>query len=402
MPKFQYAGLTAEGGTAKGVVTADHPNDARLMLADRGLYGLTLKPRPSLLKMEITKKKVSRTEIMNFSRQLAAFVRAGIPLIDAVDVLRAEVKSDRFREVLADIGEALRGGETLSGAVAQHSDVFPEFYITILRSAELTGHVDAVLDQLSAYIERDEAARKKIKSAMTYPIVILVVAAIAVTVIAAFALPRFKEFFESLDAKLPFTTQLLLTITNFLTDYGVFLVLGFIVFAVLFWLWLRTDRGRHAKDRVLLKAPVLGELVQFTIVERFCRILSSMIRSGVQVPDAMEVAAGSTSNVIYKEALEGAREAMLRGEGMAAPIAATGLFPGGVCQMMRVGEDTGTLDDQLETAASFYGREVEYKLDRLTALFEPLLILFVGLIVGFVAIALVQAMYGVFDQVSVK
>src|SRR5262249_22028215 len=158
-------------------------------------------------------------------------------------------------------------------------------------SAELTGHVDAVLDQLSTYIERDEAARKKMKSAMTYPIVILVVAAIAVTVIAAFALPRFKEFFQSLDAKLPFTTQLLLTITNFLTDYGVYIVLGFIVFAVLFWLWLRTDRGIRAKDRFLLKAPVLGDLVQFTIVERFCRILSSMIRSGVQVPDAMEVAA---------------------------------------------------------------------------------------------------------------
>ncbi len=167
-------------------------------------------------------------------------------------------------------------------------------------------------------------------------------------------------------------------------------------------LYLRTDHGRRTKDRVLLKTPVLGELVQFTIVERFCRILGSMIRSGVQVPDAMVVAAGGTSNVIYQEALEVARDAMLRGEGLAEPITATGLFPGGVCQMMRVGEDTGTLDDQLETAANFYGREVEYKLDRLTALFEPLMILVVGLIVGFVAIALVSAMYGVFNQVKVK
>jgi type IV pilus assembly protein PilC len=339
---------------------------------------------------------------MNFSRQLAAFVRAGIPLIDAVDTLRAEVKSDRFRAVLADIGEALRGGETLSNAVAAHNDVFPNFYITILRSAELTGHVDAVLDQLSAYIERDEAARKKIKSAMTYPIVILVVAAIAVTVIAAFALPRFKDFFSSLGAKLPLSTRILLSITNFITDYGLFLLLGVVMFVVLFWLYLHTNRGRHARDRFVIRAPVLRELVQYTIVERFCRILSSMIRSGVQVPDAMEVAAGGTSYLIYKEALDKAREAMLRGEGMAGPIAVTGLFPGGVCQMMRVGEDTGTLDDQLETAAGFYGKEVEYKLDRLTALFEPLLILFVGLIVGFVAIALVSAMYGIFNQVKVK
>ena len=402
MPKFQYAAVTAEGQQTKGVVTADHPNDARLMLADRGLYGLTLKPRPTLMKMELTKKRVKRVEIMNFSRQLAAFVRAGIPLIDAVETLRAEVKSDRFREVLADVGEALRGGETLSNAIAAHSDVFPGYYITILRSAELTGHVDAVLDQLAAYMERDEAARKKVKSALTYPIVILVVAAIAVTVIAAFALPKFKEFFASLDAKLPLTTRILLGITNFLTEYWPILFLGTAVFVVALMLFLRTPRGKHAKDSVMLRMPVLGELVQFTIVERFCRILGSMIRSGVQVPDAMAVAAGGTSNVIYQEALEESRDAMLRGEGLAEPIAATGLFPGGVCQMMRVGEDTGTLDDQLDTAANFYGREVEYKLDRLTALFEPMMILVVGLIVGFVAIALVSAMYGIFNQVQVK
>jgi type IV pilus assembly protein PilC len=151
-----------------------------------------------------------------------------------------------------------------------------------------------------------------------------------------------------------------------------------------------------------LRAPVIRDVVRFSIVERFCRILGSMVQSGVQVPDAMAIASGSTNNLIYQEALEGAREAMLRGEGMSEPIAATGLFPGGVCQMIKVGEDTGTLDDQLQTAASFYGKEVEYKIDKLTSLFEPIMILFVGLMVGFVAVALVSAMYGIFNQVKVK
>src|ERR1700704_3605659 len=150
---------------------------------------------------------------MNFSRQLAAFVRAGIPLIDAVDVLRAEVKSDRFRAVLADIGEALRGGETLSGAVAQHADVFPSFYITILRSAELTGHVDSVLDQLASYIERDESAKRKIKAALTYPSVVMVMAILSVLIIVTVALPRFRGFFNDLHAKLPLPTRILLGIT---------------------------------------------------------------------------------------------------------------------------------------------------------------------------------------------
>ena len=173
-------------------------------------------------------------------------------------------------------------------------------------------------------------------------------------------------------------------ITDFLGDYWwVILLGGFVVFVVGSGCPLPHDRtGRHSRDRLSCGLPVLGELVRFTIVERFCRILGSMVRAGVQVPDAMAVASGSTNNVIYQEALEGAREAMLRGEGMAGPIAATGLFPGGVCQMIRVGEDTGTLDDQLETAADFYGKEVEYKLEKLTALFEPLMILVVGLIVG--------------------
>ena len=192
-----------------------------------------------------------------------------------------------------------------------------------------------------------------------------------------------------------------MTKTKYNGDYWWAMALGTAVVVGGLWLYVRTDKGRHARDRFFLRMPVLGDLVRYTIVERFCRILGSMVKSGVQVPDAMAIASGSTNNLIYQEALEGAREAMLRGEGMSEPITATGLFPGGVCQMIKVGEDTGTLDDQLETAAGFYGKEVEYKLDKLTALFEPLMILFVGLIVGFVAIALVSAMYGIFNQIQV-
>jgi type IV pilus assembly protein PilC len=194
----------------------------------------------------------------------------------------------------------------------------------------------------------------------------------------------------------------LISITNFLSDYWWVIVAVLVLAALLTFLYLRTDRGRHTRDRFLINAPVVGELVRFTIVERFCRLLSSMIAAGVQVPDAMAVAAGGTNNLIYQESLATAREAMMRGEGMADPITDTGLFPGGVCQMIRVGEDTGTLDQQLDVAANFYGKEVEYKLDRLTSLFEPALLLGVGLVVGFVAIALVSAMYGIFNQVKVK
>jgi type IV pilus assembly protein PilC len=280
--------------------------------------------------------------------------------------------------------------------------VFPSFYVTIMQSAELTGHIDDVLEQLADYIERDETARRKVKQALMYPLVVIGFAVVAVLVLVTFALPRFQTFFDSLDAKLPLVTRILIAITNFIANYWWVMALGALVFGLVAFVYMRTDRGRHARDRFLIRAPVMGELVRFSIVERFCRILGSMIGAGVQVPDAMAVAASGTNNLVYREALLEAREAMMRGEGMSEPITATGLFPGGVCQMIRVGEETGTLDKQLDVAATFYGKEVAYRLDRLTSLFEPALLLGVGLVVGFVAIALVSAMYGIFNQVKVK
>lgn len=402
MAKFRYVGLDEKGGKVKGVVEADHANEARIALAERGFRSLRLKERPSFLQTEITRKRISRVEIMHFSRQLAAFVRAGVPMLDAIDTLRGEMRSDRFREVLADIAESLRSGETFSGAVAAHGDVFPGFYVAILRSAEMTGQIDAVLDQLAAYIERDESAKRKIRSALTYPLVIVAVAIVAIVVLVTFALPRFRTFFRSLDADLPFVTRMLMSITNFIGDYWWAMIGGSLAIVLALFLYQRTPDGRRARDRFFLRMPLMGDLVRFTIVERFCRILGSMVRSGVPVPDAMAVATNGTNNVVFRRALTGAREAMMRGEGMAEPLAATGLFPGAATQMMRVGENTGTLDDQLVTAADFYGKEAEYKIDKLTSIFEPAIIVTVGVVVGFVAIALVSAMYGIFRQVKVR
>ena len=402
MPKFKYAAVNSDGQSVSGMLEADHPNDARLKLAERGIFAQGIKERPGLMKMELKKQRVPRVEIMNFSRQLAAFVRAGIPIIDAIETLRTDLKNERLRKVLAQVAESLRGGETLSNAIASHPDVFPNFYITILRSAELTGHVDAVLDQLATYIERDETAKRKIKSALTYPSVVLVLAIISVIIIVAMALPRFRTFFDSLNAKLPLPTRILLGITDFLSNFWWMLAGGLGFVSLVMFLVLRTNRGKRSRDAFLLKAPVFGDLVRFTIIERFCRILGSLVKAGVQIPDAMAVATGATNNRIYVEKLTAARDAMIQGEGMSGPITATGLFPGGVCQMVRVGEDTGTLDDQLETAASFYGKEVEYKLEKLTALFEPLIIVVVGVVVGFVAVALVSALYGIFNQVQLS
>lgn len=359
------------------------------------------KQKKSILQFELTKKKVPRRDLMHFSRQLAVFIKAGIPILDALEAIHEEMGNKYSREVVKDMMEQLRAGSTFAGAAAAHGDAFPPYFVGILRSAELTGRLDTVLIQLSEYIERDVEARRKITSALVYPAIISVLAIGVVIVLVSYVLPRFETFFDQLDAELPLPTRMLLGTSAFLTDYW-YLFAGLGVLLVLLGLWLTQNaRGRRVRDRLLLRIPALGELLRHALLERFCRILSSMMSAGVPMPEALATTAEATNNVVYKEGITQARDAMMRGEGLAEPLSATGLFPPAAKQMFRVGEDTGTLDEQLETAAIYFDRELDYKIKNFTSLFEPLVLVAMGGVVGFVAIALVSAMYGVFNQTSI-
>jgi type IV pilus assembly protein PilC len=349
---------------------------------------------------DITPTRIKRDELMNLSRQLAAFIKAGITILDAIALLAGEAGSKPVRRVLGAIEDDIRGGATLSDAVDQHPQDFPDFYRGILRSAELTGRLDTVLDQLSTYLERDLVARKKIKSAMIYPAVVLGLSMVTVCVLAIYVLPKFKVFFKSLGAKLPLPTRMLLAFTDFLGTYWWALLLGVFVTVGLVALTQVGERGRMVRDKLILRMPIIGETVRYALVERFCRMLASMVDAGVPLPAAMSTTIDSLRNLVYRRGLGQARVAMLEGDGLAAPIAATGLFPGTAVQMLRVGESTGSLDQQLESAAEYFGRELDYKINRLTTLFEPIVITVMGVIVGFVAVAFVSAMYGIFRQVK--
>ncbi len=314
-----------------------------------------------------------------------------------------EVGDKVFQRVLAEMSESLRAGETFAGAADEHPEAFPPYYLGILRSAELTGNLDVVLDQLSEYIERDLEARRKVTSALIYPAIVMVMAIVAVVVIAGFVLPRFEVFFSSLNAKLPLPTRMLLATANFFTNDW-YVILAIVVAVILGTVLLTvTVRGRELRDTALLRTPILGDLITTAILERFCRILCTMVDAGVPIPDALQVTGDASANTVFRRGLFNAREAMLRGEGLAAPLAATKSLPDrSAAHVRRPGEKApGTLDEQLGSAASYFDRELEYKLKHFTSLFEPAVILFVGLVVGFVAIALVSAMYGIFRQVHI-
>jgi type IV pilus assembly protein PilC len=346
-------------------------------------------------------RAVDAEEVMNFSRQAASFLRAGVPILDALAVVGEENASKKMQEVLAEIQARLRSGSSFGDAIAQHPKVFPGYYIAVVRAAELTGRLDDALEQLSEYLEREVAARKEIKSQLTYPIIVFILAIVAVVIMSIFVLPKFTSFYKSLNAKLPLPTRMLLGFTDFMQSYwwvllvaaGVIMTVGFVV--------IGGKHGKARRDRLLLRLPAVGPIFKLIAVERFCRVLAALVESGVPLPDAVQVAADSTNNAVFQNKLAIAREAMVRGEGLARPIQAAGIFPPAARQMIRVGESTGSLDTQLHAAAVFYERELKYKLKKLTDMFEPAIILIVGGMVAFVAVAQIAAMYSIYSQVKV-
>src|SRR5580704_790940 len=402
MEKYRYSAIDDSGKEVSGTQSAPSSSAAHLALLERGYQTVDVSEKKSILQFEVTKKLVPRKDLMHFSRQLSVFVTAGIPIMEALQVIAEETPDKLLQKTLHDMIDRIQAGDTFASAAAAHPEAFPNYYVGMLTSAELTGNLDIVLDQLGDYIDRDIEARGKITGAMIYPAVVAVMAVVVVVVLAAFVMPKFVTFFKSFNAQLPLPTRMLLSGSNFVSTWW-FAILGVIVLAAVCVIALRRSRsGKAWLDSMVLKLPVVGDLVRTAVIERICRILSSMIRAGVALPDAMRVTAESSNNAVYRRGLSMVRDEMMEGQGLAEPLGRTGLFPGAARQMFRVGEETGTLDAQLATASDFYERELDIKLRRFTGLFEPAVIIFMGVIVGFVAVALVSAMYGIYHQVKIQ
>lgn len=399
--KFAYRAMDGLGKVVTGNESAASAGALHVALIERGLEPLEINPKKSILSLEITKKKVPRKEVMNFSRQLGVFIRAGIPIMDALEVIEDETSGKMLKSVIQGLIESLHDGDTFSAAASNHPEAFPNYYVGILESAELTGNLDVVLNQLAEYMDRDLKAKGKITAALIYPSVVAFMSVVTVIILAAFVLPRFVVFFKSMHAKLPLPTRMLLDFSGMVSHWWYVLLFLLITVVGGFITLRRSDSGRAKLDSWLLKLPVVGDVSQVAILERTCRILASLLKAGVDLPRSLAVTAESANNAVYKNAFELIREEMMEGQGLAAPIARTGLFPGAAKQMFRVGEETGTLDQQLEVAAEYYSQELDTKVERVTSLFEPAIIIIMGVVVGFVAVALISAMYGIYNQVKV-
>lgn len=345
-------------------------------------------------------KSVKSDVVMAFSRQVASFLEAGISIIETLEIVREEIGSEPMRKVIDQMTQAIERGASFSDAVAAHPSVFPGFFRAMVRAAEFTGRLDEVLDQLAGYLERDIAAKRQVKSALTYPTVVLVVAIAAMIVMSVFVLPKFANMYRGLGAELPLPTRMLLGFTDFVT--GSFITIGAVIGGVLLltYLCIGGQRGKRRRDRLAMRLPIIGNLYHLISIERFCRVLAALAKAGVPLPDAIGMSADSTNNSIFQKKLLVVRDALVRGGGLSEPMFEAGIFPIAARQMIRVGERTGSLSHQLTRAAVYYEREVGFHMKRATELFQPAVILFVGGIVGFVAIAQVTAMYAIFGQIQ--
>ncbi len=397
MPSYAYLAYTEAGQRREGRIDAEGTSAAEQALWLEGLKIVELNPAPPKKTMADyfpSLYQISRADIILFTRQLATFVGAGVPMSRALGTIAQETASPLFKRVILAVLDDLERGQNLSEALVKHPKVFPTLYVDLVRVAELTGNLEATLTELAGYLRRDLNTVRRVQAALIYPAVILVVATGVVIILVFFALPAFTRIFAEFRVELPLSTRILIGIVDFTRQWG--LVIGAVVVAAAggVVLALRTSRGVYVKDQLSIRVPILGPIVLSAVLNRFARTLAMVLKAGVPLGQTFEAVIASTGNRVFQRGLTTVKEQMTSGEGFAGPLIRTHLFPPMLTQMVRVGEETGTLDTYLEQAAEFYEEELEYRIRAMTSLIEPVMTVAVGVIVGFIAVSLISAMYG--------
>jgi type IV pilus assembly protein PilC len=373
-------------------------------LLDRGYRVVSVRPARNgwrwIYRQFPTFFRVSTSDLILFSRQLSTFLRVGVPITDAIKLLQDASGSGAFRAALGDICEDLDAGEAFSTSIRHHPTVFNELYVDMVRAAEYSGTLDKVLSQVATYLQRQDTAIKKLRSAMIYPAIILSLALAVCTILIVFVLPNFVSIFHEFHSTLPLPTRILLAVGVFAQAWRIQILAGLFGVILAVVLFLRSRPGRVFLDYALLRLPVLGNILSYAIIERFTRTLSTMLKAGIPISQTFDVAIAAAGNIKFRRRLESVRQRMITGDGFSSPLEATGLFAPMMIRMIKVGEETGTLDSSLEQIADFLSEEMEYKVRNMIALMEPALVIAVGAAVGFVAVSVILPMYGLLQAVK--
>ncbi len=393
---YKYVAYTKTGERVRGTI-----NGASEAVAEQALWRSDyiivsirqVRPRPSLTELMPTFFGVKSRDLIVFSRQLATLIESGITMLSGLQMLGEQVSNEALKKAIQRVIEDVQEGESLSEALKNHPQVFPSIYSRMIEIGERMGNMEAVLRQLATYMEKREALTRKLRGAMAYPAFILLLAVGVVFMMMTFTLPAIMGLFSEFEAELPPTTRMLIAVTNFTATYRSHIVTAAVLMVALAFLYVRTAIGQRQRDLLLLKIPVIGSINIQSDISRFCHTMAILLGAGLPMAEIMDLIVQTTGNVILRRAFERVRTEMLQGHGLSRPISQEKIFPSLLAQMVSVGEETGALDSNLETLAVFYEEEADRKISALTGMLEPALMLFVGGLVGFLAVSVIMPMY---------
>jgi len=403
MPVYSYTFRDALGGLQKGTADAESEEILRKRFEEQGFTITEL----TMIKAKSAKAKsygkVKLTNLSVFCRQFSTMVDAGVSLVRCLDVLGRQTQDPKLKKILADIGQRVEGGESLSRAMQRHPKAFSNLFIGLVKAGEIGGVLEESLQRLSQFLEKDVELRRKVKSAMTYPTLVAIMSVSIVTFLVTWFVPQWAAILTDLGLKatdLPAPTKFLIDISNVIAHDGIWVLIGLVILIFAYRLFVSTRFGRRVADRVRLKLPVFGKLHHKVCLARFSRTMGTLLTSGVPILQAMETVAGTVGNTIMADALLEARARIREGDRIGDPLEASRLFPPMVVHMIGVGEESGSLDFMLQKIADFYEAEVDAALASLTAAIEPIMIVSLGFVVGFIVIAMFLPLVDVISKLS--
>ena len=404
MPVYLWKGRTTAGEIQTGELTFDSQDEVLAALRKKRIIITSVREKPRDLKFTLPKigSGVSTRDLAIFTRQFATMINAGLPLVQCLDILSKQTEKEDFRAVIAQTMRDVEAGTTLAEALAkkENNKVFDELFVNMVEAGEAGGILDDILQRLATFIEKAEALKRKIQGAMVYPAVVMTVACLATAFMLIFIIPTFARMFTAFGGDLPLPTKIVMGLSSFLRSYWWVMLGGIVGSIVMIRRYYTTEQGHMQIDKLLLRVPVLGDVIRKGAVARFTRTLGTLISSGVPILTGLEITARTAGNRVVQEAIMAARASIREGETISAPLKQSNVFPPMVVQMISVGEETGALDDMLTRIADFYDSEVDTAVDALTSLIEPVMIVFMGAVVGGMVIAMYLPMFKLINVVA--
>ena len=399
MPVFTYKGKTLAGTLVSGELKTKNRAELERTLRSKKILVTSVSTKPSQINLRIG-TGIKKVHISRFTRQFATMIGAGLPMVQCLEILSQQMESAELRRVIGEVKESVQAGTTLAEALSRHKKVFDDLYVNMVDAGEIGGALDIILVRLAIYREKADALARKVKGAMIYPAVVMTVAIAVTFIMLTYIVPIFAKMFAGLGAELPAPTQFILSLSallraNILTGLGLLVAL-----IIAYKYYSKTQSGRLNIDRLKLKLPLLGDLIRKSVIARFSRTLSTLISSGVSILDALDITARTSGNRVIHDAIKKSVLSIAEGETITQPLKESKVFPPMVVQMISVGEKTGGLDEMLTKIADFYDEEVDAAVAALTSIIEPVIIVFMGIVIGGILVAMYLPMFDIIGQIS--